>query len=84
VDVDRMLEQVLGQLTRTWPLLTAADLSPLQSAWAGLDTTQGRRVRWSAAGVCGTAEGIDETGALLLRTDDARLVTAAVGEVTFL
>lgn len=84
VDVDGMLQRVLGHLAGTWSLLAAADLHPLQRAWTELDTTQGRRVQWSAAGVCGTAEGIDETGALLLRTDDARLVTAAVGEVTFL
>jgi BirA family biotin operon repressor/biotin-[acetyl-CoA-carboxylase] ligase len=83
-DVEGVLEQVLEQLARTWLLLAAADLSPLQSAWTALDTTRGRRVQWSAAGVCGTAEGVDETGALLLRTDDSRLVTAAVGEVTFL
>ena len=84
VTVDTALEQVLAQLERHWALLSAPVGCPLGAIWAELDTTLGRRLRWSEAGVTGTADGVDEHGALILRTDDGRRVAAAVGEVTFL
>lgn len=84
VEVETVLERLLGQLERHWELLVATDHSALRRSWAELDTTEGRSLRWSEAGVTGTAQGVDESGALLLRTDDGRVIAAAVGEVTFL
>lgn len=83
-DVEIVLNRVLARLASCWELLRASDLTPLRSAWEGLDTTAGRRLRWSERGVTGVAEGVNEHGALILRTTEGRLVTAAVGEVTFL
>lgn len=92
VTVEAALEAVLSSLGRWWPHLLAADPALLRRAWAALDTTAGRRVRWSettARGSTegtteGTAEGVQADGALRLRTSDGRRVTAAVGEVEFL
>lgn len=84
ITVEQVLEQVLAQLERQWTLLEVLDACLLSVVWEALDTTRGRRLRWSEEGVTGTAEGVDEHGALILRTDSGRLVTAAVGEVTFL
>lgn len=84
VDVDTVLERVLEHLEQQWMLLSAADLGSLRRAWIGLDTTCGRRLRWSETGTAGTAEGVDESGALILRTDEGHRFSAAVGEVTFL
>jgi biotin-(acetyl-CoA carboxylase) ligase len=79
-----VLETVLERLDACWRLLSAADLAPLRREWAELDTTAGRRVRWSERGLTGTAEGVDAGGALLIRAPGGELVTAAVGEVGFL
>lgn len=84
ITVEQVLDRVLVQLERQWSLLSVLNGCPLSLAWAELDTTRGRRLRWSEEGVTGTAEGVDDTGALILRTDSGRLITAAVGEVTFL
>jgi BirA family biotin operon repressor/biotin-[acetyl-CoA-carboxylase] ligase len=65
--------------------LPAARLADsLRRAWAELDTTHGRRVRWSPEGLTGTAEGVDADGALLLRLDDGSQAAARVGDITFL
>ena len=82
--VELLLERVLGELERHWGLLSAPENRPLSTVWEELDTTRGRRLRWSEAGITGIADGVDVSGALILRTTDDRLVTAAVGEVTFL
>jgi BirA family biotin operon repressor/biotin-[acetyl-CoA-carboxylase] ligase len=82
--VDAALNTVLARLAGFWDHLSASDLTPLREAWSALDTTAGRRLHWSERGVSGVAQGVDEHGALVLRTDEGRLVTAAVGEVTFL
>ena len=52
--------------------------------WRDLLETTGRRVD-AVSGpdtYSGTAEGVDDTGALLLRLDDGRLVTLTAGDVT--
>lgn len=84
VTVDLVLERVLSELERHWNLLSAPYDNPLSAIWEELDTTRGRRLRWSEAGVIGVAEGVNAAGALILRTGTGQLVTAAVGEVTFL
>lgn len=84
VTVEHALEAVLAQLDAAWQLLQAPDLTPLQASWRDLDTTSGRRLRWSQQDLTGTALGVDDRGALRLRTSDGTIVTAAVGEVGFL
>jgi BirA family biotin operon repressor/biotin-[acetyl-CoA-carboxylase] ligase len=46
---------------------------------ARLDALRGRRLR--AVTICGTGEGIDEQGRLLLRTDEGALAPVVTGEV---
>lgn len=84
VTVEAVLEAVLGRLASRWEDAAASDLTPLRRAWEEMDTTRGRRVRWSAEDLVGTAEGVDASGALVLRTEGGRVVAASVGEVTFL
>jgi BirA family transcriptional regulator, biotin operon repressor / biotin---[acetyl-CoA-carboxylase] ligase len=84
VTVEAVEERILARLAEVWTLLAAPDLRPLRQAWEELDATVGRRLRWSEEGITGTAQGVAPTGALLIRTDDGRVVTAAVGEVGFL
>jgi BirA family biotin operon repressor/biotin-[acetyl-CoA-carboxylase] ligase len=48
------------------------------AAWRERDALKGRQVRWAAGQ--GTAAGIDDSGALLVETDDG-LVTLEAGEV---
>ena len=52
--------------------------------WRGLLETIGQRVdaAWGSDSFSGVAEGIDDTGALLLRQDDGQLVTLTAGDVT--
>jgi BirA family transcriptional regulator, biotin operon repressor / biotin---[acetyl-CoA-carboxylase] ligase len=82
--VEAALRAALARLAGCWELLLAADLEPLRREWEALDTTAGRRVRWSEEGITGTAVGVDADGALLLRTEDERTIAARVGEVAFL
>ncbi|MET0615607.1 MAG: biotin--[acetyl-CoA-carboxylase] ligase [Thermoleophilaceae bacterium] len=71
-------------------LLTALDgwigapPGPVLEAWRSRDALRGERVRWSGGeGGEGVAAGIDDSGALLVRTDDG-LVTLDAGEVHLL
>jgi BirA family biotin operon repressor/biotin-[acetyl-CoA-carboxylase] ligase len=84
VTVDAALDAVLARLAHCWELLRRPETHELRQAWSALDTTAGRRLRWSEEGVLGVAEGVDEHGRLILRADDGRLLTAGVGEVGFL
>ena len=51
------------------------------SAWRSLDALKGERVRWS--GGEGTADGIDDSGSLLVQTENGP-VTLDAGEVHLL
>jgi BirA family biotin operon repressor/biotin-[acetyl-CoA-carboxylase] ligase len=83
VTVDDALEAVLTRLAETWDLLAAPDLNPLRRLWSEFDTTIGRKLRWSHENLFGTAEGVIESGALRIRTEEGALLTASVGEVGF-
>jgi BirA family biotin operon repressor/biotin-[acetyl-CoA-carboxylase] ligase len=83
VGLELVLDRVLAQLAAHWELLRGGDLAALHRIWNGLDTTRGRRVRWSYEAASGTALGIEESGALRLHLDDGRLVSAVVGEIDF-
>ena len=58
-------------------------LSPLPE-WRGLLETTGRRVEatFGKETYAGIAEDVDDTGNLLLRLDDGRLITLTAGDVT--
>ncbi len=58
----------------------------LQGAWEARSLMRGRRIRAQTLGASweGTAEGIDQTGRLLLRRDDSTLVALTSAEVRFL
>ena len=74
---ESMLDALLGSLDR-W--LRAPPDSVL-AAWRGRDALMGERVRWSDGE--GVADGIDDSGALLVDTRNGR-VTLDAGEVHLL
>jgi BirA family biotin operon repressor/biotin-[acetyl-CoA-carboxylase] ligase len=73
----RALDDLLASLTR-W--LGAAPNAAL-AAWRDRDALKGERVRWSDGD--GIADGIDDSGALVVQTDDGR-VSLDAGEVHLL
>ena len=62
----------------------AEGYGPLRQAWLGRSAVMGRRVRVGGHGeeTRGTVEGIDEIGALLLRTASGDLERVLAGDVT--
>ena len=79
---DDLLRQLLHDLDALC-LQVKRGQSPVPE-WRDLLETTGRRVN-AVSGpdtYSGTAEGVDDTGALLLRLDDGRLVTLTAGDVT--
>jgi BirA family transcriptional regulator, biotin operon repressor / biotin---[acetyl-CoA-carboxylase] ligase len=70
----RVLDDLLASLSR-W---LAAPRDAVLAAWRSRDALKGERIRWT--GGEGTADGIDDSGALLVETGNAR-VTLDAGEV---
>jgi BirA family biotin operon repressor/biotin-[acetyl-CoA-carboxylase] ligase len=83
VDRSRVIVECLASMASRYQGLIAGDRASVLDAWtARARPTFGRQVVWDADGrdVAGTVDGIDASGALLLRTDSGlRRVTA--GEV---
>jgi BirA family biotin operon repressor/biotin-[acetyl-CoA-carboxylase] ligase len=77
-DRDAVLSSLRTELGR-W--LTASDEQVL-SAVRGLDALRDRRVRWDSGS--GTAAGVDQDGALLVRDDLGHVVALDAGEVHLL
>jgi BirA family transcriptional regulator, biotin operon repressor / biotin---[acetyl-CoA-carboxylase] ligase len=73
----RVLADVLASLSR-W---LGAPPARVLDAWRSLDALKGERVRWADGE--GVADGIDDSGALRVRTE-AGLVTLDAGEVHLL
>jgi BirA family transcriptional regulator, biotin operon repressor / biotin---[acetyl-CoA-carboxylase] ligase len=73
----RVLADVLASLSR-W---LGAPPARVLDAWRSLDALKGERVRWTNGE--GVADGIDDSGALRVRTDSG-LVTLDAGEVHLL
>jgi BirA family transcriptional regulator, biotin operon repressor / biotin---[acetyl-CoA-carboxylase] ligase len=73
----RVLADVLASLSR-W---LGAPPARVLDAWRSLDALKGERVRWTDGE--GVADGIDDSGALRVRTE-AGLVTLDAGEVHLL
>ncbi len=84
ITVEQALERVLAQLKVAWPLLRESDAATLRQAWGSLDSTAGRRVRWSHGHVEAMAETVADDGSLQLRLDSGVRVLAGVGEVVFI
>lgn len=77
----RSVEDVLGALLPELARWLAAPAETVLEAWRSRDALRGERVRWNAGE--GTADGIDDRGALLVRTDSGR-VSLDAGEVHLL
>jgi BirA family transcriptional regulator, biotin operon repressor / biotin---[acetyl-CoA-carboxylase] ligase len=74
-------EQVLEDLVRSLTEWLDAPRHEVLAAWRARDALKGERVRWS--GGEGTADGIDDSGALLVETRNGP-VTLDAGEVHLL
>jgi BirA family biotin operon repressor/biotin-[acetyl-CoA-carboxylase] ligase len=70
----RVLDELLASLSR-W---LGAPRDAVLAAWRSRDALRGERIRWP--GGEGTADGIDDSGALLVQTGNGR-VTLDAGEV---
>jgi len=75
---------LLESLDRHYARYLAEGYGPLRQAWLGRSAVMGRRVRVSGqgGGIRGTVEGIDEIGALLLRTPGNTVERVLAGDVT--
>ena len=74
-------DQVLADLLLCLSEWLSAPPDAVLSAWRSRDALKGERVRWS--GGEGTADGIDDSGSLLVQTENG-LVTLDAGEVHLL
>ena len=79
---ESLLRQLLLELDDLYIRLGRGE-SPLPE-WCGLLETTGRRVEATSGNekYTGLAEDVDDTGNLLLRLDDGRLITLTAGDVT--
>jgi BirA family biotin operon repressor/biotin-[acetyl-CoA-carboxylase] ligase len=78
---DTTTEAALGHLVATLARWLDAPPHAVLAAWRSRDALRGERVRWS--GGEGIADGIDDSGALLVRTGNGH-VTLDAGEVHLL
>jgi len=74
-------ESVLGDVLRSLDEWLGAPPAQVLDAWRERDALKGQRVRWASGE--GIADGIDDSGALLVETGDGR-VTLDAGEVHLL
>jgi BirA family transcriptional regulator, biotin operon repressor / biotin---[acetyl-CoA-carboxylase] ligase len=79
--VETDTESILAALLAALERRLEDEPAELLSAWRERDALRGRRVRWRDGE--GTAAGIDDTGALLVDTEDGRVALEA-GEVHLL
>jgi len=71
-------ESVLGDVLRSLDEWLGAPPARVLDAWRERDALEGQRVRWASGE--GIADGIDDSGALVVATSDGR-VTLDAGEV---
>jgi BirA family transcriptional regulator, biotin operon repressor / biotin---[acetyl-CoA-carboxylase] ligase len=76
--VSTSAETVLADLVRSLDGWLGAPRAAVLQAWRSRDALKGERIRWS--GGEGIADGIDDSGALVVETRDGR-VTLDAGEV---
>jgi BirA family transcriptional regulator, biotin operon repressor / biotin---[acetyl-CoA-carboxylase] ligase len=79
--VETSRDELLGELVRSLTGWLGAAPTDVLAAWRARDALKGERVRWP--GGEGTADGIDDSGALLVQTDSGP-VTLDAGEVHLL
>jgi BirA family transcriptional regulator, biotin operon repressor / biotin---[acetyl-CoA-carboxylase] ligase len=72
------VENVLQMVVQSLAVWLEREPSEITSAWRKRDALLGQRIRWQQGE--GTAEGVDESGALLVMTDAGRVALDA-GEV---
>ena len=72
------VEHVLADLTSALERRLSEGADSILRAWRERDALKGRQVRWT--GGAGTAAGIDDSGALVVETQDGR-ITLEAGEV---
>jgi BirA family biotin operon repressor/biotin-[acetyl-CoA-carboxylase] ligase len=72
------VEKVLQRLLQSLAVWLEREPSEITSGWRKRDALRGQRIRWQSGE--GTAEGVDESGALLVVTDTGRVALDA-GEV---
>jgi BirA family transcriptional regulator, biotin operon repressor / biotin---[acetyl-CoA-carboxylase] ligase len=75
------VENVLERLLESLAVWLEKEPSEITAAWRERDALLGKRVRWQSGE--GTAEGVDDSGALLVITDSGRVALDA-GEVHLL
>ena len=82
IDRESLLRQLLMDLDDLYMNLCRGE-SPIDE-WRDLLETTGRRVNATSGNdsYAGLAEGVDDSGNLLLRLDDGRLITLTAGDVT--
>lgn len=83
LDPAKILRRVLQELDKLY-VAVSEGVSPVEE-WRGHLGTLGKRVtiQWGNEVVSGLAEGVNDTGHLLLRRDDGGRVDLPGGEVTF-
>jgi len=79
--IETSRDQVLADLLRSLSEWLSAAPAAVLSAWRSLDALKGERVGWSDGE--GTADGIDDSGSLLVQTENGP-VTLDAGEVHLL
>ncbi len=82
VSVELLLRALLARWAVWYDAWSAADLRLIR-AWSGRDLTRGERVRIAVAGAAleGTADGVDQDGALRLREADGTLRRIIAGDL---
>ncbi len=82
VSLPELARTLLVEFERLY--LTLPDGGPIFAAWRGRLVTPGRKVaaRWRNSTIIGVAEGVDESGALLIRRADGTLERVVAGDVT--
>jgi BirA family transcriptional regulator, biotin operon repressor / biotin---[acetyl-CoA-carboxylase] ligase len=79
--IEAEVETMLAALLFSFDRWLRAPEAAVLDAWRRRDAIRGERVRWASGD--GIAAGIDDSGALLVETDDGRLILQA-GEVHLL
>jgi BirA family biotin operon repressor/biotin-[acetyl-CoA-carboxylase] ligase len=83
--VREALAQLAAHFAKWYEIWRAQGFTPIRDAWLARSANLGGRIRARLTNeeTSGVFEGIDETGALLLRENADRLRTIAAGEVFF-
>ncbi len=85
VDRSELMTVLLGELSDGLELFSINGLNSFREDWIRLHAYQGRKMRTVGMPVSeGTSMGIDQSGALLIRTENGRIVPINSGELQIL